>query len=129
MSKFLKICEKYDSLLNEQEEGGMPPDTNQQPQPTEQPQTEQPIDNQTQSEERVATNEEIANLLKSMQIFFSNENSELSDDNINEIKKLNPTSSKEDVDIKNVITTLTTIFNPVSIKTEPETVKDSTFNN
>jgi hypothetical protein len=129
MSKFLKICEKYDSLLNEQEEDGMPQDATQQPQPTEPPQVEQPIDTKTQSEQRVASNEEIANLVKSMQIFFSNEDSKLSEDNINEIKKLNPTSSKEDVDIKKVITTLANIFNPVSIKTEPETVKDSSYNN
>jgi FtsZ-interacting cell division protein YlmF len=127
MSKFLNLCNKIENILNEQDEQMQQqspvPD---QSQPAEQP-AEQPVEQQEpeQSELPIVSNDEIAELANSMKIFYSNPESKLKDSDIKEILSLNPRNSKQSEDIVKILKTLKSIFNPVSVKTEPQEIKPS----
>lgn len=129
MSKFLKLCEKIENVLNEQDELGTTPqaDATQQ-----QGQTQIPAETQaettpepTKSEIPIVSNDKIAKLANALKIFYSNPEPKLKNEEINEIKSLNPRNSSESEDIVGIIDKLTSIFDPVSIKTQPEDIKTS----
>jgi hypothetical protein len=130
MSKFLNLCQKIETILNEQDgqmqQQAPAPDQSQSTQPEAQ-QTEQLVDQQepTQSELPIVSNDEIAELANAMKIFYSNPNSKLKDTDIKEILALNPRNSKQSEDIVKILKTFKSIFNPVSVKTEPEEIKSS----
>lgn len=130
MSKFLDLCQKIETILNEQEDQiqqqSPVPDQSQSTQPEAQ-QTEQPVEQQEpeKSEIPIVSNDEIAELANAMKIFYSNPNSKLKDTDIKEILALNPRNSKQSEDIVKILKTFKSIFNPVSIKTEPEEIKSS----
>ncbi len=127
MSKFLNLCNKIENILNEQDEQMQQqspvPDQSQ----PETPQQEQPVEQQEpeQSELPIVSNDEIAELANSMKIFYSNPESKLKDSDIKEILSLNPRNSKQSEDIVKILKTLKSIFNPVSVKTEPQEIKPS----
>lgn len=127
MNKFLNLCNKIENILNEQDEqmqqqSPVPdqsqPEAPQEEQPMEQPEPEQ-------SELPIVSNDEIAELANSMKIFYSNPESKLKDSDIKEILSLNPRNSKQSEDIVKILKTLKSIFNPVSVKTEPQEIKSS----
>jgi hypothetical protein len=134
MSKFLNLCDKIQNLLNEQDDQmETPVDQTQMDQPLqtqnapEQPQMDQAQpQEEEQSELPIISNDKIAQLANAMKIFYSKQDSKIEDDDIKQILSLNPRNSKESEDIVKIIDTLTNIFNPVSIKTQPEEVKPST---
>ena len=128
MSKFLKLCEKIENVLNEQEQqdATLQNDPNQpqaQQPPAEPPKATTP--EPTQSEIPIVSNDKIAKLANALKIFYSNPESKLKNEEINEIKSLNPRNSSESEDIVGIIDKLTSIFDPVSIKTQPEEIKTS----
>lgn len=125
MSKFLKLCEKIETVLKEQDEQQTPPMADaSQPQPQAQP-TPEAQPEQTQTELPIVSNDKIATLANSLKIFYSNPESKLKTEEINEIKALNPRNSSESEDIVGIIDKLISIFDPVSIKTQPEEIKSS----
>lgn len=128
MNKFLNLCNKIENILNEQDEQMQQqspvPDQSQ----PEAPQEEQPMEQQPeleQSELPIVSNDDIAELANSMKIFYSNPESKLKDSDIKEILSLNPRNSKQSEDIVKILKTLKSIFNPVSVKTEPQEIKPS----
>ena len=131
MSKFLKLCEKIENILNEAGELGTPPQDN----PTQPPQdnpTQPPVETQPQpqpepiqSEIPLVSNDKIAKLANALKIFYSSPEPKLKNEEINEIKSLNPRNSSESEDIIGIIDKLTSIFDPVSIKTQPEDIPTS----
>jgi hypothetical protein len=133
MSKFLNLCDKIKNLLNENEQDDQMQPSMGQPQMEQPDQTQNPPEqeqNQPQEEEQselpIVSNDKIAQLANAMKIFYSKQDSKIEDDDIKQILSLNPRNSKESEDIVKIIDTLTNIFNPVSIKTQPEEVKPST---
>jgi hypothetical protein len=134
MSKFLNLCGKIESLLNEQGPDGSVFGNEQQPAPdqasTEQPTTEQPqpMQDNESSEIRIASNDDIIQLINSIKLFYEDGQNTLDDDEIKIIKSLDTSDPKNDTKFLEAIDKLKEIFNPVSVKTNPETVKDSEFN-
>ena len=127
MSKFLKLCANIQNILNEQDEQTIQPSDNQSEmqQTTSNQQEQLPQQEDQQSELPIVSNDKIAELANALKIFYSKEDSKIKDEDVKQILTLNPRNSKESQDIVKIIDTLTNIFNPVSIKTEPEDVKTS----
>lgn len=125
MSKFLNLLNKYNSILNEEAPIDAAPEN--QVDATQQAPVDAtpPIDQNTSSELRVATNKQIAELANSLKIFYSQDEPILDEDDINEIKSLNPEGTKSDADILEIIKTLTNIFSPNKLTTTPQSVPNS----
>ena len=122
MSKFLNLCGKIESLLNEQgPSGSVFGDEQQSPDQTE---SEQPTQNQSQptqdnesSEIRIASNDDIIQLINSIKLFYEDGQNTLDDDEIKIIKSLDTSDPKNDTKFLEAIDKLKEIFTPVSDKT------------
>jgi DNA/RNA endonuclease YhcR with UshA esterase domain len=121
-SKFLKICEKIRTHLNEQNLNEVDPTANEQPTPNISPDTESTTN--TPSDIPVLTNQEIVSVVNGLRNFYS-EKKELTSNEIDAIKAL-PTDTS-DSSVKKIIDTLNNIFNPVKIDTKPENIENSNF--
>jgi hypothetical protein len=122
MSKFSELFEQMylplQGLVNEQED--MANET-----PEAQP--EVGVDTETMSELPILSNDEIAQFIAGLKQFYSQENPALTQDQIDQIKNVNPRDSREDSAIKASIDVLMKIFNVGGVQTSPSTIPDSTF--
>ena len=122
MSKFSELFEQMylplQGLVNEQED-----------MPTEIPeiQPEVGVDTETTSEIPILSNDEIAQFIAGLKQFYSQETPELNQDQIDQIKNVNPRDSREDAAIKASIDVLMKIFNVGGVQTSASSIPDSTF--
>lgn len=121
MSKFSELLEQaylpLEGIINEQEE-------------TETPETEdlEVKQNPEQSSELpIVTNDDIRRLATALQVFYSKENPQVSEDIVNQIRSIGVVS--DDAKAKAVVTTLADLLDPSKIDTNPITVKNSEFSN
>jgi len=89
--------------------------------------TETPISSEVSSELPILSNDEIAEFIAGIKQFFSQENPELSKDQIEQIKNINPRDSREDSAIKASIEVLMKIFNVAGVQTAPSSVPNSDY--
>jgi hypothetical protein len=123
MSKFSKLVEQMYlplGIVLEQEET-MEID------PTVAEQEASSIEDKVSSEIPILSNDEIANFIANLKQFFSQENPELTKDQIEQIKNVNPRDSREDASIKASIDVLMKIFNVAAVQTAPSTVPNSDY--
>jgi hypothetical protein len=122
MSKFSELFEQMylplQGLVNEQEDMA-----NEIPEV----QPEATVDTETTSEIPILSNDEIAQFIAGLKQFYSQENPSLSQDQIDQIKNVNPRDSREDAAIKASIDVLMKIFNVGGVQTSPASIPDSTF--
>jgi hypothetical protein len=122
MSKFSELFEQMylplQGLVNEQEDMA-----NEIPEA----QPEVGVDAETMSELPILSNDEIAQFIAGLKQFYSQENPALTQDQIDQIKNVNPRDSREDSAIKASIDVLMKIFNVGGVQTSPSTIPDSTF--
>jgi hypothetical protein len=122
MSKFSELFEQMylplQGLVNEQEDmANETPET----------QPEVGVDAETMSELPILSNDEIAQFIAGLKQFYSQENPALTQDQIDQIKNVNPRDSREDSAIKASVDVLMKIFNVGGVQTSPSTIPDSTF--
>jgi hypothetical protein len=123
MSKFSKLVEQMYlplGIVLEQEDT-MEID------PTVAEQEASSIEDKVSSEIPILSNDEIANFIANLKQFFSQENPELTKDQIEQIKNVNPRDSREDASIKASIEVLMKIFNVGAVQTAPSTVPNSDY--
>lgn len=140
MSKFLKLCEKVQHLLEQEgaaaDPSAQPPGTVSAPQAGQETQAPQPDAGDTteglpqQSEQPVVSPDQFAALARSMAKFYSDKNNSLTGDQIDIIKNLPITDKPNEKTIEKIYTTLTSIFDPTAptnteAVTKPETVPNS----
>ena len=136
MSRFLKLCEQVQSNLNEDftDPNALAVDPNAPvatPTATDTTATTPPVDPKTPTALPIVTNDEIAELANSLQTFYKQDNPQLSDEQVNEIKALNPANDKTDDAIKNVVLKLISIFKPNSpsnVEIDPAKIPNSDNN-
>lgn len=87
----------------------------------------EPITPEVSSELPILSNDEIAEFIAGIKQFFSQENPELSKDQIEQIKNINPRDSREDSSIKASIDVLMKIFNVAGVQTSPSSVPNSDY--
>ena len=135
MSRFLKLCEQVQSNLNEDltDPNALAPtvDPNAQapaPEAIDTTATTPPVDPNEPSALPIVSNDEIAELANSLQTFYKQDNPKLSDEQVNDIKALNPANDKTDEAIKNVVLKLISIFKPNSpsnVEIDPAKITNS----
>jgi hypothetical protein len=120
MSKFLKALEPYKLLLTEQENLPEVDETMIEKEANR-------VDPETPSEIPLLTNDEIAQFIISLKEFYSQENPTLTQDQVDQIKNINPRDSREDSAIKASVDVLKKIFNVGAVQTSPSSVANSNF--
>jgi hypothetical protein len=120
MSKFSELLEQaylpLEGVFNEQEE--LTPEK-------EAPEIETPTEQA--SELPIVTNDDVRRLATALQVFYSKQNPEISEDVVNQIRSIGVVS--DDAKAKAVVTTLADLLDPSKIDTNPATVKNSEFSN
>lgn len=126
MSKFSELFEQtylpLQGLVSEQEET-MQQDT----ESLEAPEAQMQVDSETTSQLPILSNDEIAQFIAGLKQFYSQENPSLTQDQIDQIKNVNPRDSREDSAIKASVEVLMKIFNVGGVQTSPSSIPDSRF--
>lgn len=79
------------------------------------------------SELPIVTNDDVRRLATSLQVFYSKENPQISDDIVNQIRSIGVVS--DDATAKAVVVTLSKLLDPSAIDTNPNQVANSEFPN